>query len=182
MPADSLMADQTRCGSVAHMLSELIEGVGSVAIVGVGDDHPRPPSPSAWDDWGDMDPAAKDIDLERWIIELTGGGQTQTVGDLSAHTVWYGPTTSSRAVSIGVSLVEEFRGRRIGVVSQRLLAELLHDRGIVRVEASTDVENVAEQRALERAGFAYEGTLRLAQGRRDGLHDLQVWSHVRPPA
>ena len=52
----------------------------------------------------------------------------------------------------------------------------------MRVEASTDVENIAEQRALERAGFTYEGTLRLAQGRVDGLHDLQVWSHVRPPA
>ena len=163
------------------MSSELIEGYGTVTIVSVSDDHPRPESPSRWGDWGDMDPAAKDIGLERWIIELTANGQTHVVGDLSAHSVWYGPTTGSRAINIGISLVEEFRGRRMGGVAQRLLAELLHDRGIVRVEASTDVENIAEQRALERAGFAYEGTLRLAQGRRDGLHDLQVWAHVRPP-
>ena len=163
------------------MSGEMIEGVGTVTIVGVPDDHPTPPSPSTWGDWGEMDPAAKDIGLERWIIEVTDGEQTHVVGDLSAHAVWYGPTTSSRASSIGISLVEEFRGRRIGGIAQRLLAELLHDRGIVRVEASTDVENLAEQRALERAGFVYEGTLRLAQGRRDGLHDLQVWSHVRVP-
>lgn len=159
----------------------MIEGVGTVTIVGVADDHPTPPSPSIWGDWGEMDPAARDIGLERWIIEVSDGIQTDVVGDLSAHAVWYGPTASSRAISIGISLVDEFRGRRIGGVAQRLLAELLHDRGIVRVEASTDVENLSEQRALERAGFVHEGTLRLAQGRRDGLHDLQVWSHVRVP-
>ena len=163
------------------MSSEIIEGLGTVTIVGVTDDHPRPESPSIWGDWGDMDPAAKDIGLERWIIEVTDGGQTDVVGDLSAHAVWYGPTTTSRAINIGISLVEEFRGRRIGGIAQRLLAELLHDRGLVRVEASTDVDNLAEQRALERAGFLYEGTLKLAQGRRDGLHDLQVWAHVRVP-
>ena len=64
--------------------------------------------------------------------------------------------------------------------AQQLLGEELHDRGIVRVEASTDVANVPEQHALERAGFVLEGVLIGAQVRRDGRHDLQVWSHVRP--
>ena len=49
------------------------------------------------------------------------------------------------------------------------------------MEASTDVENIAEQRALAKAGYQLEGTLRLAQARRDGLHDLQVWAHVQAP-
>jgi len=53
---------------------------------------------------------------------------------------------------------------------------------VIRVEAGTDVDNVAEQTSLERAGFVLEGTLRLAQERRDGLHDLQIWSHIRPAA
>jgi len=31
---------------------------------------------------------------------------------------------------------------------------------------------------MQSAGFIYEGTLRKAQGRADGVHDLQVWSHL----
>lgn len=159
-----------------------IDGVGDVSIRAVENDHPRPPSASTWDDWGEMDPAAKDIDLRRWVIEVTAAdGHSSVVGDLSAHAVWYGPTPGSRTLSIGISLLEDHRGRGIGAVAQRLLAEELHAAGTVRVEASTDVENIAEQRALEKAGYQLEGTLRLAQARRDGLHDLQVWAHVVVP-
>jgi RimJ/RimL family protein N-acetyltransferase len=159
-----------------------IDGVGEVSIRAVAGDHPRPQSASAWDDWGDMDPAAKDLEIHRWIIEVTdSAGTCVTVGDLSAHAVWYGPTPGSRALNIGISLVEQHRGRGIGAIAQRLLAEELHEAGTVRVEASTDVENIAEQRSLAKAGFVHEGTLRLAQARRDGLHDLQVWAHVRAP-
>lgn len=159
-----------------------IDGVGLVSIRAVGLDHPQPPAASTWDDWGDMDPAAKDMDLQRWIIEVTdASGQRVAVGSLSAHSVWYGPTPGSRALNIGIGLAEEHRGRGIGAIAQRLLAEDLHEAGTVRVEASTDVENVAEQRALAKAGYELEGTLRQAQARRDGLHDLQVWAHVRVP-
>ena len=155
---------------------------GTVSIRGVAEGDHRPPSSSTWDDWGEMDPAARDMQHERWVVELTSDGETTIVGDMSAHAVWYGPTTGSRALSMGISLVEEHRGRGIGTVAQRLLAEELHDRGVVRVEASTDVANIAEQRALERAGFVLEGVLRGAQVRRDGRHDLQLWSHVRSDA
>jgi RimJ/RimL family protein N-acetyltransferase len=164
------------------MTGERIDGVGVVSIRSVDADHPRPASTSRWDDWGDMDPAAKDVDQQRWIIEVTDvSGEVATVGDLSAHAVWYGPTPGSRALNIGISVVESHRGLGIGSIAQRLLAEELHDRGTVRVEASTDVENIPEQRALDKAGFVLEGTARLAQARRDGLHDLQVWAHVRTP-
>jgi RimJ/RimL family protein N-acetyltransferase len=81
-------------------------------------------------------------------------------------------------LNIGISLVNEYRGKGIGSIAQRLLAVELHNQGIVRVEAQTDIENIAEQRALEKAGFKYEGTLRKAQARLDGLHDIQVWSHI----
>jgi RimJ/RimL family protein N-acetyltransferase len=120
--------------------------------------------------------------IDTWLVEVVGDdGRPLVVGDLTAHAVWYGPTLGSRAMNIGISLVEDFRGHGIGAIAQRLLAELLHEQGIVRVEASTDVENAAEQRALSRAGFIQEGTLRSAQSRADGLHDLQVWSHLAKP-
>ena len=48
-----------------------------------------------------------------------------------------------------------------------------------RVQASTDLENVAEQRALERAGFVREGLLRGAQWRLGAFHDLVGHSRLR---
>ena len=61
-----------------------------------------------------------------------------------------------------------------------MLARYLFDTYTVeRVEASTDVENTGEQRALERAGFTREGILRHAQWRAGAWHDLVLYSKLR---
>lgn len=140
----------------------------------VDDTTPRPMSSSEYEDWGDRDPNAQPRGLERWLILDDG----VAVGDLSAHPHFYGPNSGSKAMNIGVSVVAEHRGKGIGSTAQRMLAEILHGRGIVRVEASTDVTNIAEQRALAKAGFTLEGTLARAQERADGRHDLQLWAHL----
>ena len=152
--------------------------MSEVSILSIDDETPRPKSHSEYENWGEFDPRAADMELERWLIVLHRDGEQITVGDMSAHPVYYGPTPGSRTLNIGISLVEEHRGRGYGAVAQRLLAELLHERGVIRVEAQTDVTNLPEQRALAKAGFVHEGTLRQAQGRADGLHDIQVWSHI----
>ncbi len=158
---------------------EIISGLGEISIRGIDDQYERPESSSIYEDWGPMAPEAKSMQIRRWLIELTDlTGNVIPVGDLSAHAVWYGPTLSSRSMNIGISIVNDLRGKGIGSIAQRLLAEELHREGIVRVEAGTDVDNVAEQRSLLKAGFVLEGVLRRAQGRADGLHDLQVWSHI----
>lgn len=162
------------------MVKELIDGVGTVSIRTIDDSYPRPESHSVYDDWGDFAPEAKAIPMSRWLVELARlDGEIVAVGDLSSHAVWYGATPGSRAMNIGISLVESYRGIGIGAIAQRLLAEELHRQGVVRVEAGTDVTNIAEQRSLEKAGFVHEGTARKAQSRSDGLHDLQVWAHVQ---
>jgi RimJ/RimL family protein N-acetyltransferase len=61
---------------------------------------------------------------------------------------------------LGIELVPEVRGRGVGTEAVRLLGEHLLAHGYPRVQASTDVENVAMRRALERAGYAFEGVLR----------------------
>lgn len=149
-----------------------------VRIRAVARDYPIKRAPSEFDDWGPISKEATSMEIHRWVIELRIGSQWEEVGNLSAHAIWYGPTDSSKAMNIGISVLEEYRGQGIGAIAQRLLAEELHAQGVVRVEASTDVVNIAEQRALKSAGFIFEGTLRKAQGRADGLHDLQVWSHL----
>ncbi|MEV4629750.1 GNAT family protein [Micromonospora sp. NPDC049523] len=82
--------------------------------------------------------------------------------------------------NIGVLLAPEARGRGHGARAQRLLAEYLFAHTLVnRVEATTEIGNVAEQRSVEKAGFTREGVLRGA-GFRDGRwHDGVVYSLLR---
>jgi aminoglycoside 6'-N-acetyltransferase len=102
------------------------------------------------------------------------------VGDVSYHPVRYGPGDASIAFNIGIELAPEQRGKGYGVEAQQLLVEYLFSVSpIMRVEASTDIANRAEQRALEKAGFTREGVARKAQWRNGAWHDLAVYSKLR---
>ncbi len=128
-----------------------------------------------YSDWGDLtlEPESP-RGLRRWLIS----DSEIVVGNLSARPSAYGPNHGSIAMNIGVAIAPVYRLRGFGSAAQQRLAELLHGEGYVRVEASTDVMNIAEQRALAKAGFHYEGTLRSAQLRASGRHDLHTWSHI----
>lgn len=161
------------------MSAQEIVGLGVITIREVAEKVEIPDTSSKWDEWGEYAPEAKNLELRRWVIEVTDAAGTVTpVGDLSSHWVWYGPSPGSKSANIGIAISAPFRGRGIGSVAQRLLAEVLHADGIHRVEASTDVDNIGEQRALEKAGFTFEGIIRGAQVRADGRHDIQGWSHL----
>ena len=102
---------------------------------------------------------------------------------MSWHAVPYGPPGAGHAFNIGIRLLPEHRGHGYGGPAQRLLAGyLLGIHPVNRIEASTDVENKAEQRALEKAGFQREGVVRGAQWRRGAWHDLVVYSRLRDDA
>jgi RimJ/RimL family protein N-acetyltransferase len=104
----------------------------------------------------------------------------ELLGGVSWHPVDYGGTVSCTAWNIGIALLPDARGRGIGTLAQRLLVEhLLATTELDRIEASTDVDNVAEQRALEKAGFRREGVLRGAQLRRGIRRDLAHYGLVR---
>lgn len=104
----------------------------------------------------------------------------QFIGEVGYHTVRYGPNDGSLHYNIGISLAPEQRGKGYGVEAQQLLVRYLFQTyPIMRVEASTDVENIAEQRALVKAGFTREGVLRKAQWRSGQYHDLILYSKVR---
>ena len=99
------------------------------------------------------------------------------VGLVSCHRVSYGVYSS--AFNIGIQIEPGERGQGFGSEAQRLFAKyLLFAFPVGRVEASTDVENVAEQRALERAGFTREGVARSASWRGGRWHDMVVYSRV----
>jgi RimJ/RimL family protein N-acetyltransferase len=105
------------------------------------------------------DPGGEHVkaDVSRRIIVLDG----TPIGSMSWHGVAYGPNRRSRALNIGITIVPEHQGRGHGTAAQRMLAEhLFATTEANRVEATTDVHNIAEQRALERAGFSCPATCR----------------------
>jgi RimJ/RimL family protein N-acetyltransferase len=104
----------------------------------------------------------------------------QPIGTVSWHAVPYGPNPQSRAWNFGIALVPEARGRGLGVEAQRLLVDFLFaTTDAHRVEASTDVANIPEQRALEKAGLRREGVARGAQFRAGTWHDMIVYARLR---
>ncbi len=102
------------------------------------------------------------------------------VGTISYRHVSYGPGERSGAWMIGIDLIPDGRGQGLGTEAQRLLADWLFETTPAnRVEASTDVENLAEARSLEKAGFTREGINRGAQFRAGAYHDLVMFSRLR---
>jgi RimJ/RimL family protein N-acetyltransferase len=112
------------------------------------------------------------------MVERMAAGEA--IGTVSWRQVRYGPTPESVAWNIGISLIPEMRGQGLGGIAQRLLADhLFATTGVNRIEAATDIDNVAEQRALEKAGFIREGVFRGAQYRAGAWHDLVIYAVVR---
>lgn len=110
------------------------------------------------------------------IIEADG----EAVGTVSWRVVRYGPNPESAAWNIGINLVPAARGQGIGTIAQRLLADrLFATTACNRIEAETDIENLAEPRSLEKAGFARDGVLRGAQSRGGVYRDLVLYSRLR---
>jgi RimJ/RimL family protein N-acetyltransferase len=102
------------------------------------------------------------------------------LGVVSWHAVGYGGTFGCAAWNIGIELVPDARGRGVGTTAQRLLAEhLFATTGLDRVEAGVDVDNVAERRALEKAGFLRDGVIRGAQVRGGARRDLVLYGILR---
>jgi RimJ/RimL family protein N-acetyltransferase len=82
--------------------------------------------------------------------------------------------------NVGIALAPERRGQGYGTAAQRLLVRYLFAHSQVnRIEAGTEVTNLAEQRALEKAGFTREGIARGAAFQNGRWHDAVIYSVLR---
>jgi RimJ/RimL family protein N-acetyltransferase len=138
----------------------------------LGQDRKRVP-PEAWVDGRLRGDSRGELFVER-------RADRKIVGTISYHRVSYGPNVRSQAWMIGIDIAPEGRGQGLGTEAQRLLADWLFETTEAnRVEASTDVDNLAEARALEKAGFRREGVNRGAQFRAGAFHDLVLFARLR---
>jgi RimJ/RimL family protein N-acetyltransferase len=86
---------------------------------------------------------------------------------------------------IGIALLPEWRRRGIGWRAQAMLCDYLFEHSPAqRIEAGTHPENIAEQKALEKAGFQLEGVVRAAEFRAGRWRDGFLYSRLRhdPPS
>lgn len=112
------------------------------------------------------------------VVEVIADGRP--IGSVGWHRLMNGPNPESAAFNVGIELIPEARGQGYGSEAQALLtAYLFATTDIHRVEAATDVENIAEQRSLEKAGLRREGIVRGAQFRAGTYHDLVVYARLR---
>ncbi len=87
---------------------------------------------------------------------------------------------TSHCWTIGVALTPEARGHGHGTEAQRQLVRYLFAHTQVnRIEAATEITNLAEQRALEKAGFTREGVLRGVGFQGGRWHDGVLYSVLR---
>ena len=96
--------------------------------------------------------------------------------------VWHGVVLPGPVVcyNIGILLLPERRGQGLGSAAQCLLADYLFSTTLAnRVEAGTEAENIAEQRALEKAGFQKEGLHRGRGFRAGRMVDGLTYARLR---
>ena len=85
-----------------------------------------------------------------------------------------------KLLEIGYSLVPSERGKGNGTEAVEIMVDYLFlSKDITRVQACTDTRNLASQKALEKAGFKKEGTMRKYLFLRGELRDAYSYSILR---
>lgn len=126
------------------------------------------------------EPDANRAEVGRLIVALNEDERETPIGSVSWRAVLWGPTLASACASIGIALLPAWRGRGYGTTAQRLLARYLFDQyPLQRIQADTAVDNPAERKSLERAGFTCEGLIRAAEFRNGRYHDHLLYSLLR---
>lgn len=89
-------------------------------------------------------------------------------------------TPASWYLELGIALLPQSRGKGYGTQAHKLLASYLFAHTTVhRIEAATELDNIAEQKALEKAGFTREGVLREIGWRDGAWRDGVIYSLLR---
>ncbi|MFF9276053.1 GNAT family N-acetyltransferase [Streptomyces griseosporeus] len=143
---------------------------------------PEACGPFQWYGWRDPHRFRRSW-AENGLLAEDGGQLMVTTGtERHGFVAWRKITVTAASYhwNIGIQLLPDSCGRGIGTRAQLLLARYLFAHTpVVRIEADTEADNIAEQRALEKAGFRREGVLRGIVFRDGGWRDGVLYSLLR---
>ncbi|MFE9099584.1 GNAT family N-acetyltransferase [Actinomadura geliboluensis] len=143
---------------------------------------PELAGPFLWEGWSDPRRFRRRWEADGMLGEETGNLLVVRGADPLGLVSYRRVMTTARmwCWSIGISLMPDARGSGAGTRAQRLLVEYLFAHSPVhRIQAETDVGNIAEQRALEKAGFTREGVMRGYSFFGGRYHDEVLYSVLR---
>ena len=136
---------------------------------------------SPFDDFGPQAaptaPRSSDLHESGGLVD-DGSIDGSIAGSVSWRWNQWGPTAGSLCAMIWIWLRPDWRGRGIGRLAELFFAHT----PVNRVEAHTDIENTAEQWALEAAGFTREGVVRGARWRDGDYRDAVLDARLREDA
>ena len=101
----------------------------------------------------------------RFIIDYGNGSDVKFAGVISLHTI----NIKNHAAEIGYWIEKSMRGKGIASIATSLITDYgFTTLGFRRIDGLADVENLASQKVLMKAGFEKEGILRNKVTREDG--------------
>jgi ribosomal-protein-alanine N-acetyltransferase len=114
----------------------------------------------------DTDPSER----KRFFIEKKDQTKIGIIGVFPVGDLW----------EIGYSLIQSERGKGYGTEAVTIFVDYLFlSRDLIRIQAKTDLRNVASQRILEAIGFKKEGTIRRSMFIHGEWKDLELYSILR---
>jgi len=135
--------------------------------------------PSTPDEYAANLQRAIDAGMHPWAVTLTSARAGFAAGTVIGTTAYLDISVSDARLEIGsTAYARPFWGSAVNPQSKLLLLEYAFDvLGTGRVQLKTDIRNERSQRAIERLGASYEGTLRRYQRRADGtVRDTVMFS------
>jgi len=94
--------------------------------------------------------------------------------------IWHFTHSATKVTEIGTFLIPSERGKGYAPEATHLIVDYLFlSKSIVRIQAGTQVENVASQKALEKCGFTREGVHRKEMFNRGKWVDICIYSILR---
>jgi RimJ/RimL family protein N-acetyltransferase len=114
------------------------------------------------------------FEFKTFIVEKKDGSK---IGYVSHYNMLH---PSAKVLEIGYTLVPSERGKGYCSEAVKIMVDYLFlSKDIVRIQAHTEVRNVASQKVLEKAGFKREGILRKSAFERGEWRDFYVYSILR---
>jgi len=110
-------------------------------------------------------------DLKSSIIEKKDGSKIGSIGHFA---------TAEKLLEIGFSVIPPERGKGYCTEAVKILVDYIFlSRDVMRLQARTDVRNVAAQKVLENAEFTKEGIVRKSIFIRGEWRDMFLYSILR---